>query len=154
MTTIIYKDGILGADSMIGQGDLILPCHKTKVHKLNNGSIVGIAGESDYTDLISLLEEKEIPTRKDVLDLMLDFEALLVTKDKKFFTISGYKKDDSRESYSAQIIEMKVDFYATGSGMKYALGALKMGASIEKALEVACFFDKNTAPPFDFISLN
>jgi len=101
----------------------------TKIHKIN-GSIIGVAG--DHATAMALIEwfkngkspDKwpEIQKDKDRWSTMLE-----ITPDRKIM----------RYEYEPYPFEVEEQFYAFGSGMDIALGAMEMGADGVKAVEIA-----------------
>lgn len=50
----------------------------------------------------------------------------------------------------AGLLQMTADFHATGSGFEIAMGALAMGATAEKAVEIASIYDQASGGGVDY----
>lgn len=138
MSTIAYRDGIMAADTRAYGGRYEpSPGRKAKIHRLYDGSIVGLS-----TATIGL-SERYVAWLRDGADPAkmtdkIDIRVIMVKPDGKL-----YVADDS--PYFAGPIE--TEFYAIGSGTCYAMGAMSMGATAEEAVRVACEHDPHTAAP-------
>jgi hypothetical protein len=106
------------------------------------GAIIGLAGDSGpglvFLDWYGTGRAK--PT--SLIDGDADFTALVLTKKGLF----EYDKWCRGEKVIGR-------FYAIGSGAKAALGALHMGATARRAVEIACRVDPYSAPPLVSIRL-
>jgi ATP-dependent protease HslVU (ClpYQ) peptidase subunit len=129
MTTLVYRDGILAADTQITYGSTRIPGHATKIHKLPDGSLYGFVGSLETGELMrrALLN----PDPENRPDLKVDtYEGIVLTATGKmlFFEDRGW-------------IPLKLPYIAMGSGMHYAFGALAMGATASEAVKVAMKLD-------------
>lgn len=139
MSVVVYKDGILAADTRAygGRGQTS-PGQKAKIHRLEDGTRVGIVS--------AVLGEPErfLSWLKDGADRTKwtgdkpDLRALIIRPNGEVFLA-----DDS--IWFSGPIECAT--YAIGSGSDYALGAMAMGATAKQAVYVACDLDQNSGPP-------
>lgn len=143
MTTIAVRNGIMAADSRTtvsteGGGDRFFKCEKLyrKTGADNKDVIIGLAGESApglvFLDWYGTGNEP--PAR--LLDGEGDFTALVLTR-KGLFEYDKWCRGE----------QIKMRFYAVGSGAKAALGAMQMGANALTAVKVACKIDPCSAGP-------
>lgn len=144
MTTIVYRDGVLAADSRAYAGDSSNIGMKTKIHRLDDGTLFGASSNAVGADgiLRRWVEEGCPPPQSS--DMKPDtFELLLIRPNGDVF----YAHDNLGLSGP-----LAADFFAIGSGDKYARGALRMGANAVRAVEVASLEDAWTDGPI--ITLN
>lgn len=115
-----------------------------KIHILKDGSIIGVAGDLDIRDFITLLNKSKtkLPSQKALMELGYDFTAILVKPDQTAWLIECGKKDHKEQSF-AQMLSITHPFYAVGSGSKYAMGAMDQGASAEQAVKIAIKYDSS-----------
>lgn len=141
MTTIVYRDGIMAADSRAygGRQSRFLTGVKKKVHRCPDGTLVG--GSSSLPGAVDTVLEwfwnggkiESFPG-----PVPESFSLLVVKPDG-----SAYFYDDSLHISGP----IKADFYTIGSGMDVALGALSMGATASQAVDIACIHDPYSAGP-------
>lgn len=139
MTTIAYRDGVLAADSRAYSGDKVPIGSKTKVHRMADGSLLGVSTTSVGGDQLirRWVEAGSLPVAST--DLKPDaFTALLVKPDGSVW----YASDNMEWSGP-----LTGEFFAIGSGEQFALGALVMGASVERAVEAGIELDPWSAGP-------
>ncbi|MBO6510136.1 MAG: hypothetical protein JJ979_16935 [Roseibium sp.] len=142
MTTIVYREGTLAADS--GVFDRGVQCGTVrKIAKSPSGSMGGVAGcLGDSAAFLGWLKsgaEGEPPEFKDD-----ESEGILVSPDGKVEWIGRGRKR----------FEIKADYYAIGSGFAVAMGALEAGAGATTAIRIACKLDVYTSLPFTHLHLN
>ena len=135
MTTIAYRDGIIAADSQQSWDS-----HKTKCEKLfraTDGSVIGTSGDTFSSMMFVDWYNNKRRTKPDLtlIDIEEDFLCIILKKDglwtvNKFFHMV---KDRNEQ-----------DMLAIGSGAAAAMAAMLMGASAEKAVEIACKVDLYT----------
>lgn len=145
MTTIVYRDGVMAADSRAYAGDSSTIGMKTKIHRLDDGTLFGASSNAVGADgiLRRWVEAGCLPAQAS--DMKPDtFEVLLVRPNGDVF----YAHDNLGLTGP-----LTADFFAIGSGDKYAKGALRMGASAVKAVEVASLEDAWTGGPICFLRL-
>lgn len=146
MTTIVYRDGCMAADSCITTSDESSGDYKGKCLKLirveGNGidaCIIGLQGESSPG--MAFLHwyrggKLDDDLKAHIRSSGADFTALVLNRAGLFVWDSWLVPE-----------RVEDDFYAIGSGAKAALGALHMGADAVKAVEVACLIDPYTEGP-------
>lgn len=135
MTTLVYRDGVLAADSQATSFDRKCPGTHRKVAKLPSGHLVGIVG--DLTFFRPFLDEFD-PHVDDPL------ERCGVVPDDDHTAIVVVDPDGSVRVYSdCSYWEEPIDapYLAYGSGSSYALGAMASGSSARTAVEQACKYD-------------
>lgn len=152
MTTIAYRKGVIAADSRTtieteGGGARMFLCEKlfrkaVTIDGVLQEVIVATAGESSpgmvFLDWFGT--GKEPPDR--LIDGEADFTCLVLQQD-------GLYEYDAW----CRGIKIEDEFYAIGSGAKAALGAMQMGASAARAVEVACKIDPYSGPPITSMRL-
>lgn len=146
MTTIIYTDGVMYADSRAYSGGKQPVGRKHKLHRLKDGSIVGVScakvGEAER--FVAWLNANNCafdPTKNEPFDV----QALLVRQNGEVFYLndSGYP--------SGPLIG---EHFVIGSGEEYAMGALKAGANPRMAIGIAAECDHFTALPVTVLPLH
>ena len=142
MTTIVYKNGILAADTRETVNNVARRC--SKLFK-SGKDIIATAGDS-YSGMVFVnwwmagAREEDKPDLTN-LDFEEDFECLVWTKGKLWSVNRLF-----------ELVEINLDdhpYYAVGSGSNVALGALAMGASAKRAVEIACEYDVFTGLPVE-----
>ena len=130
MTTLAYRDGVLAADTMATVGNTKLPGRVRKVWKFKDGRLFGGAGTMEnirsLKKLMSAHGSGELPSPK-----FSDVEAILVMPNGHVMTYEGavWEEEDS-------------PYIALGSGYAYALTALWLGGTPQKAVQAGIQFDK------------
>lgn len=127
MTTIVWRGGILATDSQATMGmDTISMTGLRKIHRLSSGGLVAGCGTTAKINVaVRALEAGDkLPNLNDAtLIHVLPDGDITVHEASGSYTVSG------------------TDFYAWGSGMGPALGALHVGASAIQAVVAACCVD-------------
>lgn len=128
MTTIAYRDGIMAGDSR-GYSSSRYPIgSKVKVERLSDGTLLGcsstIPGGAESA--------REWWVSRDEVDLPASFTLLAVEPNGDVY----YMSDTPHISGP-----LKGEFFAIGSGLEYALGAMERGATAVEAIRIACKFD-------------
>lgn len=139
MSVVVYCRGVLAADSRAYGGKYACsPGAKRKAHRLSDGTRVGIVSAvvGMPERFVAWLEAGGDP--KEWGEGSPDLRALIVRPNGDLFLA-----DDSLH-FSGPI---DCEFYAIGSGGDYAIGALAMGATVERAIEIAAQFDPNSGTP-------
>lgn len=149
MTTIVFRAGVLAADSRAtytseAGGARVFLCDKLYRRK---NCIIGLAGETGpglvFLDWFG--DGPHAPTKEppsQLIDGDGDFAALVLSKSGLY----EYDKWCRGEKVRGR-------FYAIGSGAKAAMGALHMGANARQAVAVACKVDPYSAKPIVSMSL-
>lgn len=144
MTTIAYRDGTMAADTRAYAGYNAPLGSKSKLRLSEDGSLMGCSssapGQSDAVLAWALAGAD--PRSAPAFDKP-NFALLIVRPDGS--ALYGYDSFHLSGPVSAP-------FYAVGSGMGYAIGAMSMGASAERAVEVACQHDVWTGAPVQAIT--
>lgn len=143
MTTIVYRDGVMAADRRAYAGDKQPIGEKTKVHRLADGSLFGASSSKvgAVDKFRRLVEERGIGGSFDAAHPV---QAILVRPDGSIFY---FHEEDTFTG------PLEAAFIAIGSGDRFALGALKMGATAARAVEVAIECDVWSGGGIDVLSL-
>ena len=136
MSVVVYSNGVMAADSRAyggsGEGS---PGEKRKVHRLQDGSAVGVvtAVLGDAERFVAWLNAGANPS--DWQGEPPDLRALLVRPGGATFLYES-------SLYPSGPIDCRQ--YAIGSGAPYAKGALSMGADAVQAVHVAIAHDSHS----------
>lgn len=140
MTTIVYHDGVMYADSQAYQGRYDAPIGtKSKIYMASDLTILGVssscvgAGEAILKWYEDGMDPKGLPAGNPS-----DCQILMVKRDGSVF----YAKDSL--CFSGPLCG---DFWAIGSGDRYAVGAFRAGVSARRALEIATELDPWSGGP-------
>jgi ATP-dependent protease HslVU (ClpYQ) peptidase subunit len=155
MTTIAYKDGMMACDSCWTIGNIHVTS-LSKITRLPSGALLGQAGDNDCREMENFLSKvktpRGLPTRKELLDLRLEYAGLLVLPSKHIFKITCREDPlDYKDEVGFTPISRK--FAATGSGNELAIGAMAAGKTAREAVAIACEFDINTRGPVHVVRL-
>lgn len=131
MTTIAYRDGVMAADSQVTADDAwVMPYTAVKIRRATDGSLVGFSGNVFKFDaFMDWLEDNKLPR----LDLGNESKVLVVSPAGQVLI---YMFDGQ--------IAMTGPFCAIGCGVIPATAAMHMGASAERAVEIAALIDNCT----------
>jgi ATP-dependent protease HslVU (ClpYQ) peptidase subunit len=144
MTTIVYKNGILAADTQVTYQDNKCFGFTKKIQETKD-FVFGCAGTvATCYEFKKFLEGKEF--NKDIFSKD-EFRSDFIVINKNTKKISFYDHNLVEESITG-------DYFSIGSGCQYAYGALAMGASSKKAVLIASKFDYRTNDKIDFFDLN
>lgn len=130
MTTIAYRNGILASDALVTSGN----ARAGKVKKIakGNGVMGGMSGSAEacqsFIEWIEAGAEGACPGLDGT-----DADGILIKGRKTFYV--GPK---------GVPVPFKAKFAAVGSGEKFALGAMAMGADAATAVKVASKLDVNS----------
>ena len=137
MTTIIYRKGTMVGDGMVQQS--YVKCHNTqKVFKLDNGALVGVAGQMNQCQAFvrHLVDPDHVPLYP--IDQM---HAIVVYPDDPEL-IYEFAWDNIPCTFRS-------DCASVGSGSKIALGLMRAtNITAMAAMKVVADLDVNTGPPF------
>lgn len=174
MTTIVAVKTsdkvVFGTDSKVTDGSGRWWSHPATSKVVERGDyIIAGSGEVAAGDIVLHIWQPPKPTSVDKKDLYHFMVAKVIPSIKACMKENDYKwetpdDDDSPKfnfliAMAGEVFEFSDDFgvvmresgvYGIGSGSDIALGALLVGASIEKALEIAADHDIYTAPPFRY----
>lgn len=137
MTTIVWRDGVLAADSQVTQqlsehGGGFRNGSVQKIHR-HRGFLYGCCG-----DLLMMERFRDWfhAGLKEFCPLDECSEAMIVCPDGRVLVYNG-------------VLPHRIDgpYYAIGSGRQFALGALALGASAVEAVEAAAVHDAYTGLP-------
>lgn len=148
MTTIVYRDGIMAADSRVtteSEAGGHITHHCVKLYR-KAGSIVGLQGESSPGMLFLAWFGSKSPPPAALMESEADFCALVLNR-------KGLFEYDKWCNAEPVLMPRHRAYHAIGSGAKAAFGALAEGATARRAVAVACMFDPYTAPPVVWMSL-
>lgn len=146
MTTIAYRNGVMASDSRAYSGDKFPIGSKKKIHRLKDGSLLGISStivglperfvayvESDHKRELA----KELPVDPHL-------SAILVRPSGAIFYYAGWL-------WTGPI---DCDYIAAGSGEQYALTAMELGFGPEAAVAVAIKLDVWSSLPIQALTLD
>jgi ATP-dependent protease HslVU (ClpYQ) peptidase subunit len=145
MSTVVYRDGILAADTLMVQGSIKCPegMNKAMMGK-THPVIYAMAGRTAaLATAVRLIESMPVAPwdggdypSKPPMDS--NSELAIFHRDGRIFSI---------ETDGMWFEPAHVPFMALGSGAKAALGALHMGADAVRAVEVASLIDAFSGGP-------
>ena len=138
MTTVVYRDGIVAADQRGMSNGWIMPSREEKIMRLDDGRVLSGCGSTAGIAVLMawVLGDRTTPQPKDDCAVIL-FDG----GAPEVFELGGsYREGEAR-------------FYAWGSGMPTALGALYAGASAVEAIECAAKVDPNTGGDVQFMAV-
>lgn len=139
MTTICYRDGVLAADRLLSVGT-IRDSYLRKVHKRRrDGALIGGAGTSSQ---LQTAFNWFLAGEEDPRPFLGPCELIIVRP-------TGLVEYHNRHGSHP----MAGNFFAIGSGSDVAYGALEMGASARKAVEIAARRDAGTSPEMNWVRL-
>lgn len=132
MTTIAYRDGVLAADTQ-----------QTDAHGCAHGRVVKVTRRGP---ILAAAAGQACHARKflDWFRAGMNGEPAIGDDDRNADGILFLPDGTVIEFSPRGSKTVTCEFYATGSGMDYALGAMAMGASAEEAVRVAMRFDNCT----------
>ena len=174
MTTIVdvqYEDRVeMGADSLVTAVRKYSHQRMAKITERGQYLIAG-AGEAAACDIAQHIWVPPKPTIEDKKDLYHFVIAKVIPSLKACFKTNEYKWDGGDEddepkfsfliAVGGEVFDIADDFavcmdadgyYGIGSGSSLALGALKAGATMDRALDIASNKDPYTAPPFNYFT--
>lgn len=132
----------MGCDGQITFGDTIAETDCLKVHRLDDGSLVGFAGNTyNWEVILDFLNSKS--RTKKWPEIAGYQDTLILETDGSIFLYDHLGRRFERTSP-----------VAIGSGAKYALAALDCGADIKEAIEVACKRDIHSSGTIRVVELN
>lgn len=149
MTIIAVKNGIMASDSKCTDDYFGFLTKCQKIYRLDNGALLGTAGDGDCRSLIALLSRSRctmrtvsLPTKEQLAETKTGFHGILAFPNGRTFMVYLDLREagDSAE-WDGQIVEMEEGVCAVGSGYQYALGAMRAGATAAQAVAAACHYD-------------
>lgn len=165
MTVIVVKRGKEGVFEMAGDSMATSWHHRedetkktVKVFKQeyadNTHLLIGATGSCEQAGLMNLFIRgnfiEDFNNEKEVINWLEKFYIFIREKDNRLNSLDNQwllaKGDKCYFCHNYYVAEVK-EFEAMGCGRDYALGALEMGADIEKAVEVACKYSPFCSEP-------
>ena len=138
MTTIVadFNNKIMVSDTRCSYGGTVF--RMIKIHKAPDGTLIGFSG--NVTEATKFVEWFMSGHNKAKVPRFGDdaFDALTMN-------------DEGIMLWDSSLVATKVNqsFFAVGSGAQYAIGAMKAGASAEKAVTIATEEDSCSGLPLD-----
>lgn len=127
MSVVVYDGKALAADCMAVTGGV--KSHASKIRRLNNGDVVAWVGMQSYGEILAQWYERGAdPEEWPAFQRGEDWAFLIIgTKGKAYY-------------YESEPLQMAVEseYWAWGSGMEIALGALFAGANARTAVQACC----------------
>jgi len=156
MTTIAYKDGLMASDSCWTLNNSQVTS-LNKITRLKSGGLLGQAGDNDSREIVALLDtikhEKNVPFKKALLDLRVDYTGLWVLPSGKIYIVTA-RSDPNNHDEEVGFTPISRRIAAVGSGNEFALGAMRAGATAREAVFHAAEFDIYTRAPVHVVRLN
>ena len=133
MTTIAYRDGVLAADTRVSTGG-IMDCEIIKIARNSDGDLAGASGDAGFSaEFLRWFlggEKQNTPVPKKENN---PYEGLI-------FRSSG----EINVFDEGGVCQVTAPYYASGSGVCIALGAMAYGADAEQAVRMAMKHDVST----------
>jgi len=159
MTTIAYKNHTLASDSQNTGSDGSISKRGDKI--FSNGNIAfGVAGRSLVISILKFMKIPPMPTEADDWSLEKWIGSVFILELRKELKSYGFENDNGRLGSCTFLMyvhnrcfrfdsdfnytEITDSFDAIGSGRKYALASMYLGASPAEAVKVAKKFDDGT----------
>lgn len=146
MTVVVWKDGVIAADSMVSLHGIPGTGTKAgsiwKIRKRGNilaGAAGSIAQVQSFLNWFALHPEQDPP----IIEKEANVDDSSIVCHGIILMPCGHVLSYDGREYSVAYQPQG----AIGSGMEYALGALAMGASAEEAVEATIRCDFGFAPP-------
>lgn len=133
MTTIVYRDGVLAADTRAYSGSAQPIGNKQKIFKIKGGSCFGVSTPAPglTEEILNWFLELKNMDHEPVLHDR-SFDMLEIDKDGQvWFYHNSFRPTGP----------ITADYYAIGSGAEYAMGAMAMGADAVDAVAAASHHD-------------
>lgn len=128
-----------------------------KIFRLNNGAILGTAGDSDDRDVREMLAKttpRKLPTRFALAELRSLFKGILVFPKGQVFLIDIDRREFANDGeWIASVDPIRDEIVAAGCGAQYAYGAMEVGANPIQAVRAACRRDTACALPVQWEKL-
>jgi hypothetical protein len=120
MTTIAYRDGIMAGDTLVADEEVRFPCRERKVHRLRDGTLIGLCGDLAQTQAFMGWLRKGMPGECPPFDKS---DAMIVRPDRVLIFCEGGR-------------------FSTLSGVPYvALGCLWHGGTAVEAVRAGIAHD-------------
>lgn len=152
---------IIGADSIRVTGYTQEKSKDAKLVRLRDGTIVGTAGYCKDLTLLTVYAEthsieREVNETK-LMSFIVDFIRWAKILDSSYCLGSDFIFITEGRIYlvASDLFMREIeDYYAIGAGADYALSALFLGSSVEKAIEVACELSIYCEKPINVIEVD
>jgi ATP-dependent protease HslVU (ClpYQ) peptidase subunit len=132
MTTIVYRDGVMAADTRAFSGDKHPIGQKIKIRRLEDGTLLGASSTKPGAGEAVL--DWYAAGKPDNIVLPDDFTFIAAHPDGRVF----YSCEGGERLISGPL---SAPFFTIGSGEQYAHGACLMGATAVEAVRAACQAD-------------
>lgn len=153
MTTIVYKDGVLVADSQVTCGNKVTGIS----NKIASNQDIFAGASGSYVTMKNFLRLVESGSDFSEIIEYVNDELINLDSDSNCTTFIVVDRGtgtvwlgDTREGI---VQAEKNDYYAIGTGEDFALGAMEAGADAVRALEVAAKLDIYTSLPMKIMEL-
>ena len=143
MTIVVYRDGVIAADSAGSRGDRLVG-YFTKITKTDAGMLAGAEGEAGCIETF-LKWVREGCTPDNVPDFKEDHVSGFTVNPRG--VITGY-------NWMFQPYVVDWPFYGVGSGYAVAQGAMEAGATAERAVEIAIKYCDGCGGPVKTLRLD
>lgn len=140
MTVVVYKDGVMAADTRIVHSDAGI-MRSTKLLRKRIGRrdhLLGFAGDVSYATLYCDWYGSKQPMPEQLRS---------IPEDRRFNVLILIGKQLYEADGICRPIEIEARFHAIGSGAQAALGAMRHGATALQATNIACDIDHNCGRP-------
>jgi hypothetical protein len=131
MTTLAYRNGVLASDSACQCGGWRQPGAIEKIWRIKKRLV---SGTGDVNRIARFCRWVEAGMKGDAPEMGEESRGIVIEP-------SGRVREFEA---TGEISLIEAPFYAWGSGMPPALGALYMGATAERAVEIAILVDPNS----------
>lgn len=136
MTTIVCDRSGMAADKRVTGVTMF---KTTKIYRIN-GALIGICGHIEQA--LKFIEWRRNPDSKPTFEEDT-WDAIELTADGRMLYWSK----------ELMPIPIEDEYYAIGSGSKFALGAMAMGATPSQAIKIAAIYDPSTGPDVQSLRL-
>ena len=143
MTIIVVRDNIMAADGLVASAGTRWAKTK-KIKRLSNGALLGIAGDSIQAVSFAIVLERAVKAgAQPIMEMVEPYDDIACL----YLCSEGVYAMASDKNRRAGILKLEGEFFAEGSGLDAALGALHMGANATRAAEIACAVCHNCEGP-------
>lgn len=142
MTTIAYRDGVMAADTVVTNGG----CKAYHVHKVRHIGmwLVGLSGTAAVLEEFDALMRRHA---KDKTPPSFPKSERIMEPDDGIWALVIHAKSGEvwrYDKFGHPYPVTREDFYASGSGMDLALGAMFAGADAATAVAAAIKYDSGS----------
>jgi len=129
----------MASDSAWSDEDGMSITRRTKITRLASGSLLGEAGDDDSRHVQALFAHvktpRSLPTRKQLSEMALDYDAVLVLPNGKVYNITI--EHDEKKGWLGSLFEVAEGYHAVGAGAAHALTAMDCQRSSKEAVNLA-----------------